>query len=160
MTDISVTAPAIGESITDFTADTSEGTFRLSEHIGKQVVLYFYPKDNTPGCTTQAQGFRDLHDKFTAAGAIVVGVSRDTAASHARFTEKQNLPFTLIADTDEALCRQFDVIKMKNMYGKQVRGIVRSTFLIDPAGKLAREWRNVKVPGHVEEVLRAVQEHG
>ncbi len=160
MTDTATSAPAIGEAVADFSAATADGVFRLSEHRGQQVVLYFYPKDSTPGCTTQAQGFRDLHEAFTAAGALVVGVSRDSAASHTRFAEKQALPFTLIADTDEALCKQFDVIKMKNMYGKQVRGIVRSTFLIDPQGRLAREWRNVKVPGHVEEVLRAVQARG
>jgi peroxiredoxin Q/BCP len=149
--------PSVGDKIADFTATTADGPFRLSDHAGQPVVLYFYPKDNTPGCTTEGGDFRDLHDKFAKAGAVVVGVSRDSVKSHQGFASKMGFPFALISDADEALCGRFDVIKMKNMYGKQVRGIERSTFLIGPDGKLAREWRKVKVEGHAREVLKAVQ---
>lgn len=121
------------------------------------VVLYFYPKDSTPGCTKESQGFRDNHAKFRRLGAIVLGISRDSIKSHENFKAKQALPFNLISDTEESLCKIFDVIKMKNMYGKQVRGIERSTFLIDAKGVLRQEWRKVKVDGHVEEVLEAVR---
>jgi len=141
----------------DFTAVTNAGEFKLSAHKGHPVVLYFYPKDNTSGCTLESQQFRDLHKQFEKAGAVVVGVSRDSLKSHAGFREKQALPFELISDGDEKLCGLFDVIKMKNMYGKQVRGIERSTFLFDRDGKLAREWRKVKVDGHAQEVLDAVK---
>ena len=142
----------------DFTLlDKRGNSVSLSDFLGKKVVLYFYPKDSTPGCTTQAQGFRDLHEEFLSAGARIIGVSRDSLKSHENFIGKQSLPFPLISDTDETLCQLFGVIKMKNMYGKQVRGIERSTFLIDREGRLAREWRGVKVPGHVDEVLQAVQ---
>jgi peroxiredoxin Q/BCP len=120
-------------------------------------VLYFYPKDNTPGCTTEGSDFAKSHAKFAKAGAVVVGVSRDSLKSHEGFKSKMKFPFELISDPEEALCNQFGVMKMKYMYGKQVRGIERSTFVIDPAGKLAREWRGVKVPGHVDEVLAFVQ---
>jgi len=120
-------------------------------------VLYFYPKDHTPGCTTESQDFRDRYADFLAARCQVIGVSRDTLKSHASFREKQALPFALIADVNEALCTLFDVIKMKNMYGKQVRGIVRSTFLIAPDGTLAHEWRGVKVAGHAAAVLQAAR---
>jgi peroxiredoxin Q/BCP len=144
-------------AIADFTADTTDGTFRLADQRGHTVVLYFYPKDNTPGCTTVGARFRDLHAKFAAAGATVVGVSRDSLKSHQGFQAKMGFPFPLISDPDEALCARFGVMKMKNMYGKQVRGIERSTFVIDSHGRLAREWRGVKVPGHVEEVLAFVQ---
>jgi peroxiredoxin Q/BCP len=120
-------------------------------------VLYFYPKDNTPGCTTEGAQFRDLHDRFAKAGAVVAGVSRDSVKSHQGFAAKMGFPFPLLSDADEKLCQAFDVIKMKSMYGKTVRGIERSTFLIDADGKLAREWRGVKVPGHAHEVLDAVQ---
>ena len=120
-------------------------------------MLYFYPKDNTPGCTTEGADFRDLHKQFAKLGAVVAGVSRDTLKSHENFKAKMEFPFELISDADEALCKQFDVIKMKNMYGKKVRGIERSTFLIDGAGKLVREWRGVKVPGHAQEVLDFVK---
>ena len=143
--------------IADFTATSTDGTFRLADHRGHPVVLYFYPKDNTPGCTTEGAAFRDLYDKFAKAGAVVVGVSRDSIKSHEGFATKMGFPFPLLSDADEALCKQFDVIKMKNMYGKQVRGIERSTFLIGPDGALAREWRGVKVSGHAEEVLDAVK---
>ena len=143
--------------VADFTATATAGDFTLSDHKGRIVVLYFYPKDNTPGCTTEGEQFRDAYKKFLKAGAIVVGCSRDSLKSHENFKAKMNFPFELIADADEKLCAQFDVIKMKNMYGKKVRGIVRSTFLIDGAGRLAREWRGVKVDGHVDEVLAAVE---
>jgi len=143
--------------VADFTAESTGGPFRLSAHKGKTVVLYFYPKDNTPGCTTEGEQFRDVHAKFVKAGAVVVGASRDSLTSHEKFKTKMGFPFELISDPDEKLCAQFDVVKMKNMYGKQVRGIVRSTFVIDGAGRLAHEWRGVKVPGHVAEVLAVVQ---
>ena len=147
----------IGKKVADFTAPATGGDFTLSDHKGETVVLYFYPKDNTPGCTTEGEQFRDAYKKFRKAGAIVVGCSRDSLKSHENFKAKMGFPFELIADTDETLCTQFDVIKMKNMYGRQVRGIVRSTFLIDGAGKLVNEWRGVKVPGHVDAVLEAVK---
>ena len=147
----------IGKKVADFTAQATDGPFRLADHAGQPVVLYFYPKDNTPGCTTEGAAFRDLHEKFAAAGAVVVGVSRDSVKSHQSFSSKMGFPFPLLADTDEALCAQFGVIKMKSMYGKHVRGIERSTFLIGPDGTLRQEWRGVKVPGHAHEVLKAVQ---
>jgi thioredoxin-dependent peroxiredoxin len=143
--------------VKDFEAPSTEGTFRLSDHAGHPVVLYFYPRDNTPGCTTEGQQFRDLYPQFAKIGAIVAGVSRDSLKSHENFRTKMAFPFPLLSDADEALCTQFDVIKMKNMYGKQVRGIERSTFVIDASGKLAREWRGVKVPGHAKEVLEFVK---
>jgi peroxiredoxin Q/BCP len=146
----------LGKKVADFTAPATGGTFRLSDHTGETVVLYFYPKDNTPGCTTEGEQFRDAYKKFRKAGAVVVGCSRDSLKSHENFKAKMAFPFELISDPDEKLCAQFDVVKMKNMYGKQVRGIVRSTFVIDGAGKLVREWRGVKVPGHVDEVLAFV----
>ncbi len=135
-------------------------TLKLNEFKGKPVVVYFYPRDNTPGCTKQGQGFRDHYADFQAAGCEIIGVSRDTAASHDKFAAKHEFPFPLLADTDEKLCKEFDVIKEKNMYGKKVMGIERSTFLFDAKGKLVREWRKVRVPGHVEEVLAAVRELG
>ena len=143
--------------VADFTAPATGGDFTLSDHKGSIVVLYFYPKDNTPGCTTEGEQFRDAYKKFLKAGAIVVGCSRDSLKSHENFKAKMNFPFELIPDADEKLCAQFAVIKMKNMYGKKVRGIERSTFLIDGAGRLAREWRGVKVARHVDEVLEAVK---
>ena len=147
----------IGKKVNDFSAPSTGGTFKLSAHKGHPVVLYFYPKDNTPGCTTEGANFRDLHKSFAKLGAVVVGCSRDSLKSHENFKAKMEFPFDLLSDADEALCKQFDVIKMKNMYGKQVRGIVRSTFLIGPDGKLVQEWRGAKVPGHVEAVLEAVK---
>ena len=144
--------------VPDFTAAATGGTpFRLSEHKGKPVVLYFYPKDNTPGCTTEGSDFAKSHAKFVKAGALVAGVSRDSIKSHEGFKAKMRFPFELISDPEEALCKQFGVMKMKNMYGKQVRGIERSTFVIDATGKLAHEWRGVKVPNHVDDVLSFVQ---
>ncbi len=146
------------KKVADFTAPATGGApFKLSEHKGKAVVLYFYPKDNTPGCTTEGAAFRDLYKQFVKAGAVVAGISRDSLKSHDGFKEKMGFPFELLSDPDEKLCAQFDVIKMKNMYGKQVRGIERSTFLIGPDGTLAREWRKVKVDGHAEDVLEAVK---
>ena len=147
----------VGTKIEDFSAAATDGPFHLADHAGHPVVLYFYPKDNTPGCTTEGAAFRDLHDRFADAGAVIVGVSRDTVKSHQSFSTKMGFQFPLLADVDEKLCAQFGVIKMKNMYGKQVRGIERSTFVIDVSGKLVREWRGLKVPGHVDEVLEYVR---
>jgi len=149
--------PMLGKKVTDFAAAATGGPFKLSAQKGHPVVLYFYPKDNTPGCTTEGADFRDLHKQFTKLGAVIAGVSRDSLKSHEGFKAKMGFPFELISDDDEKLCAQFDVIKMKNMYGKQVRGIERSTFLIGPDGKLVREWRKVKVEGHAKEVLEAVK---
>ena len=143
--------------VEDFEAPSTDGTFRLSDHAGHPVVLYFYPKDNTPGCTTEGMQFRDLYPQYAKLGAVVAGISRDSLKSHANFRDKMAFPFPLLSDSDEALCTQFDVIRMKNMYGKQVRGIERSTFVIDREGKLAREWRKVKVEGHAREVLDVVK---
>lgn len=148
---------AVDQPIPDFSAPATGGEITLSGLRGKKLVLYFYPKDNTPGCTTEGLQFRDLYPQFQKAGAQIVGVSRDSLRSHENFKAKLELPFPLIADTDETLCSLFGVIKMKKMYGKEVRGIERSTFLIDAQGVLRREWRGVKVPGHVEETLEAVQ---
>lgn len=149
---------AVDQPVPDFTAAATGGAdFTLSGLRGKKVVLYFYPKDNTPGCTTEGLQFRDLYPKFKKAGAEIVGVSRDSIRSHENFKAKLELPFPLLSDGDEQLCALFDVIKMKKMYGKEVRGIERSTFLIDADGILRRAWRGVKVPGHVDEILQAVQ---
>lgn len=136
---------------------TGDQTFRLSEMAGKKVVVYFYPKDNTPGCTTEGQDFRDHFSEFSSANSVIVGVSRDSIKSHESFKEKMDFPFELLSDADEAACKLFGVMKMKNMYGKQVRGIERSTFVIDQDGTLSKEWRGVKVPGHVQEVLSFVE---
>ena len=147
--------------VPDFSVPSTSGkTFTLSANQGKSVVIYFYPKDDTPGCTTEGANFRDLMAEFSALDCIIVGVSRDTVASHEKFKAKMTFPFELLADTDEAMCTMFGVMKMKNMYGKQMRGVERSTFLIDKAGVLKREWRGVKVPGHVDEVLAAVKALG
>ena len=147
----------VGKKVPDFSAAATSGTFQLSAFKGKKLILYFYPKDNTPGCSTQAADFRDNHKAFAKAGAVIVGVSRDSLKSHEGFRAKFELPFDLISDPDETVCTLFDVMKMKNMYGKQVRGIERSTFIIDAGGKLAHEFRGLKVPGHVAEVLQYVQ---
>jgi len=147
----------INKTLDNFSAEMTGGqTFNLADFAGKKIVLYFYPKDNTPGCTTESIAFRDLHVQFKAAGAEIFGLSRDSIRSHESFKSKLDLPFELISDPDEIICQQFDVIKMKNMYGKQVRGIERSTFLIDGNGKLVKEWRAVKVNGHVDDVLEFV----
>lgn len=153
-----MTQIAVGQAVPPFTAASTQGDISLDSLKGGTTILYFYPKDSTPGCTTQAQGFRDRQDEFRDAGARIIGVSRDSLRSHENFAAKQSLPFALIADPDETLCERFGVIKMKNMYGKQVRGIERSTFLIDADGVLRREWRGLRVPGHVEAVLQAVRE--
>ena len=153
MTDLTIGGPA-----PDFTLPRNgEGTVTLSKLQGKAVVIYFYPKDSTPGCTTEAQQFRDLYPDFLAAGCEVIGVSRDSLRSHENFKTKQNLPFELVSDADEALCSLFSVIKDKKLYGKTVRGIERSTFAVDKSGTILREWRGVKVPGHAQEVLDFVR---
>jgi peroxiredoxin Q/BCP len=145
------------QSLTDFSAEMTSGkTFTLSDYAGKNIVLYFYPKDNTPGCTTESIAFRDLHAQFKAANTAIFGISRDSLRSHENFKSKLELPFELISDPEETLCAMFDVMKMKSMYGKQVRGIERSTFLIDGNTKLVKEWRAVKVNGHVDDVLEFV----
>jgi thioredoxin-dependent peroxiredoxin len=136
---------------------TSGLQFKVSDYLGKFLVLYFYPKDATPGCTTQGVQFRDMHDEFTAANAVIFGISRDSLKSHENFKAKYTFPFELVSDADEIACQALNVIKMKNMYGKQVRGIERSTFLIDPTGTIVREWRGVKVDGHAAEVLASIQ---
>ena len=136
---------------------TGSKAFRLADAKGRIVVLYFYPKDNTPGCTTEGQNFRDLYPESQQAGADVYGISRDSMKSHESFRSKMSFPFDLLSDAEESACKAFDVIKMKNMYGKKVRGIERSTFVIDADGVLRREWRGVKVPGHVQEVLDYVK---
>lgn len=147
-----------GKPIDNFTVPATDGTtFNLADHRGHPVVLYFYPKDDTPGCTTEGAQFRDLHEQFLEAGALVAGVSRDSVKSHDSFKSKMSFPFPLLSDGDEKLCQAFDVIKTKNMYGKQVRGIERSTFVLDGNGVIAREWRAVKVPGHAREVLEFVK---
>jgi thioredoxin-dependent peroxiredoxin len=129
----------------------------LADFKGRKLVLFFYPKDDTPGCTTEGQGFRDHYAAFQAAGAGILGVSRDSVASHEKFKAKYEFPFELLSDADETLCGMFNVMREKNMYGRKVMGVERSTFLIDEKGVLRAEWRKVKVPGHVEEVLEAVQ---
>ncbi len=137
---------------------TGDMTFRLSAHRGRHhVVVYFYPKDNTPGCTLEGQEFRDLHDDFRKADTVVVGVSRDSLKSHEGFKAAHGFPFELLSDKDETACERFGVIKLKNMYGKQVRGIERSTFVFDKTGRLVKSWRGLKAPGHAAEVLAFVQ---
>lgn len=148
----------VGQPVPDFALPaTGDQTIRLSGLKGKNVVLYFYPKDNTPGCTLEGQNFRDKHDAFRRANTVLLGISRDSVESHEDFKEKQAFPFELLADEEERVCKLFDVIKPKNMYGKEVIGVERSTFLIDAAGVLRREWRKVKVEGHADEVLEAIQ---
>jgi peroxiredoxin Q/BCP len=139
-------------------ASTSGETFALDQARGKWLVLYFYPKDATSGCTVEAHDFRELHEKFRRAGALVLGVSRDSLKSHDKFRDKESLPFHLLSDTDEKLCQLFDVIHEKSLYGRKYMGIERSTFLIDGSGVLRREWRKVKVAGHVQEVFEALRE--
>ena len=146
----------IGQKLPAFKLQANGGdTVSNKDFKDRKLVLYFYPKDDTPGCTLEAQDFRDKHKAFAKAGAVVVGVSRDSVKSHEGFCAKQSLPFTLLSDPDEALCQAFDVIKDKNMYGRKVRGIVRSTFLFDRNGVLRHQWRGVRVPGHADEVLAA-----
>ncbi len=148
----------LGKPVPDFSlAATGGGTFKLSDSRGVKLVLYFYPKDNTPGCTTEGADFRDRHAAFRRAGGQVFGISRDSVKSHEGFKAKMKFPFELLSDPSEAVCNQFGVMKLKNMYGRKVRGIERSTFVLDGEGVLKREWRGVKVPGHVEEVLNFVK---
>ena len=154
-----MSAPRMNRVVKDFSADATGGkTIRLKDLRGKKVVLYFYPKDNTPGCTTEGQDFRDLHGKFRRANAVILGVSRDSIASHDKFRSKHEFPFDLLSDPDETLCRQFDVIREKTLYGRKFMGVERSTFLIDEDGKLRGEWRKVRVKGHAREVLEATKE--
>lgn len=149
---------AVNMIVPDFSAAmTGNRPFNLADYRGKTVVLYFYPKDNTPGCTTESLRFRDLYPSYQEANTEIFGISRDSIRSHDNFKSKLELPFELISDPDETLCNLFNVMKMKNMYGKQVRGVERSTFIIDGSGKLVKEWRGVKVPGHVDEVLEFVK---
>lgn len=144
--------------VPNFSLDATDNQlFNLSDYKGKNIVLYFYPKDNTPGCTTEGNDFRLAYKKFEKCNTEIFGISRDTLVSHEKFKCNQKFPFTLLSDPDEKACRLFDVIKEKNMYGKKVMGIQRSTFLIDQGGKLVAEWRNIKVPGHVATVLAACQ---
>ena len=148
----------VGDTVPGFTASiTGAGSFDLSTCRGRTLVLYFYPKDNTPGCTAEAMHFRDLHPEFLAARTDIVGVSRDSLRSHESFKTKLGIPFELISDPEEILCQQFGVMKTKTMYGKQLRGVDRSTFVIDGSGKLVKEWRDVRLPSHVDEVLEFVQ---
>jgi len=150
-------AVVVNKPIPEFEAQATGGVkVTHQSHLGQVLVLYFYPKDHTPGCTTEAQQFRDQYQEFVKAGAQVFGVSRDNLKSHEDFKAKLGLPFELIADTEEKMCHMFGVVKNKIMYGKKVKGIERSTFLISPQGILLQEWRGVKVPGHVDEVLKAV----
>lgn len=152
---------SLGKKVPDFRLPATSGEeLRLADLKGSNVVLYFYPKDSTPGCTLEGQDFRDQHAKFKRLNTVILGVSRDSLAAHAKFKDKQNFPFELLSDAEEKVCRLFDVIKEKNMYGKKVMGIERSTFLIDASGVLRAEWRKVKVPGHVDEVLAAVKALG
>lgn len=152
--------PAIktGSRVPEFSLPTTGGgTWSLKDAAGRKLVIYFYPRDMTSGCTREAQDFRDLYGAFRKAGIEVVGVSRDSVASHDKFAARETLPFPLLADTDERVCRLFDVIKPKSLYGRKYLGVERSTFLVDGAGKLRQEWRRVKVPGHAEAVLEAAR---
>ncbi len=157
MTDTSM----LNEPVVNFQLPATSGkTFQLSDYLGKTLVIYFYPKDATPGCTTQGMQFRDAYAEFQQHNAEIFGISRDSLKSHENFKAKFSFPFELLADTEEQACQLFNVIKMKNMYGKQVRGIERSTFIIDPHGKLVKEWRGVKVDGHASEVLNFIKTLG
>ena len=149
----------VGDQIADFTiAATGEKDITLSELQGSNVVIYFYPKDSTPGCTTEGQNFRDNFKQFQKLNTQIFGVSRDSIKSHENFKRKQEFPFDLLSDSDENLCKLFDVIKLKKLYGREYMGIERSTFLLDSEGKLVQEWRKIKLKGHVEEVLEAVKQ--
>jgi len=151
-------APVLNRVVADFKCvATGDKTLQLKNLRGQKVVIYFYPKDATPGCTTESQDFRDLHSKFRRQKTVILGVSRDSLASHEKFKAKHKFPFDLLSDGDEKLCRKFDVIKEKSLYGRKFMGIERSTFLIDENGKLRHEWRKVKVKGHAQEVLDTVK---
>lgn len=148
----------LNQPVKNFELPATNGlSFKLSDYIGKKLIIYFYPKDSTPGCTTQGMQFRDSYSEFQAANTEIFGVSRDSIKSHENFKAKFTFPFELLSDSEELACKLFDVIKMKNMYGKQVRGIERSTFIIDENGVLTHEWRKVKVKEHVEEVLQLIK---
>jgi len=151
---------ALGKKVTNFTLPaTGDEGISLTDFKGKNVVIYFYPKDNTPGCTQEGLDFRDNHAKFKRAKTIILGVSRDSVKVHTNFKTKHEFPFELLSDADEKLCQQFDVIKLKKNYGREYMGIERSTFLIDSKGVLREEWRGVKVKGHIEEVLAATKQY-
>ncbi len=153
-----MSAPKLNRVVPDFSAAaTRDKKIRLKDLRGQNVVLYFYPKDSTPGCTTEGRDFSALHSKFRRRKTVILGVSRDSVDSHEKFRAKQGFPFDLISDPDEKLCKAFDVIHEKSLYGRKFMGVVRSTFLIGADGKLRQEWRNVKVSGHAEEVLEAVK---
>lgn len=154
-----MTTISINNPVPDFeTESTGDSPFKLSDYLGKKVIIYFYPRDNTPGCTQEGKDFRDNIDKFNALNTVIFGVSRDSVKVHEGFKAKQEFIFELLSDKEEKLCQLFDVIKIKNMYGKQVRGIERSTFLISEKGVLLYEWRKVKVKIHIEEVLQKLNE--
>ena len=156
-----MSTPVVDAPVPAFSLPSTAGTdFHLADARGKALVLYFYPKDATPGCTTESEAFRDLHAQFRRAGAEVLGISRDSLASHEKFRTRLELPFHLLSDAEEKACHLFEVIREKNLYGKKVMGIERSTFLIDAKGVLRREWRKVKVAGHAEEVLEAARSLG
>ena len=153
-----MSGPRMNRVVADFTCDATGGQqIRLKDLRGKHVVLYFYPKDSTPGCTQEGLDFKDLHARFKRQKAVILGVSRDSVASHEKFKAKQKFPFELLSDPDEKLCKKFDVIKEKSLYGRKFMGVERSTFLIDSDGKLREEWRKVKVKGHAAEVLERVK---
>lgn len=153
-----MTQVTLNQPVPDFEARaTGDKPIKLSDYAGQFVLIYFYPRDNTTGCTQQAQNFRDAHAQFTALNTVILGVSRDSVRSHDRFKANQALPFDLLADQDETLCQLFDVIKIKPMYGKEVRGIDRSSFLINPNGVLVKQWRKVKVANHCDELLQAIK---
>lgn len=149
---------SVGKRVANFTLPaTGDKSLSLDDFRGRHLILYFYPKDHTPGCTREGQDFRDAYTKFQDAGADILGVSRDSVRTHENFCAKQSFPFDLLSDSEESLCKQFDVIREKSLYGRKYMGIDRSTFLIDKEGLLRQEWRKVRVPGHVEEVLEAVR---
>jgi len=153
-----MSAPQLDKAAPDFNLPaTSNQTISLASMKGSKVVLFFYPRDATPGCTTESQNFRDAIDQFTSAGTVILGISQDSVASHEKFKARENMPFELLSDESGEVCNAFDVIKLKKMYGKEFEGIERSTFLIDENGVLRSEWRKVKVPGHVDDVLKAVK---
>jgi len=153
-----VTTPAIGKTAPAFKLPATGGEFSLKSARGENVVLYFYPRDDTPGCTLEGQDFSKLHSQFRKANTVVIGISFDTLASHEKFKKKMKFPFELASDEDQTVCKAYDVIHEKSMYGRKFMGLVRSTFLIDAQGKLVREWRKVKVTGHAAEVLEAARE--
>lgn len=153
-----MSGPKLNRVVSDFkAASTDNSELSLKDLRGQNVVIYFYPKDSTPGCTLEGQDFRDLHRKFRRQKTVILGVSRDSIASHEKFKAKQEFPFALLSDPDETLCKKFDVIQEKSLYGRKFMGVERSTFLIDRDGKLRQEWRKVKVKGHAQEVLDAVK---